>query len=150
MHNQGGASPNCNVKSPCGPKNVRAAGRMPSARCRKITLRLLMPGQSFEACPWPAMHIFESCALSSIDFDMIALRLLHLLCEFFPILAILLGNRRKALLHTALHALQSAHVNVSLRTLHQLPQLLGVLSHLRLNVHLLSCCVLVLPRNCPC
>merc|ERR1712217_321387 len=78
---------------------------------------------------------------------MIALILLHLLGEVLPDKAILLGNRRKALLHAALHALQPAHVDVSLGALHQIPQLLAILSHLRLNVHLLSRGVLVLPGN---
>merc|ERR1712187_384101 len=62
----------------------------------------------------------------SIDLDMVPLRLLHLLGEVFPDLAILLGNRRKAFLHAALHALQAAHVDVSLGALHQVPQLLDI------------------------
>merc|ERR1712014_275909 len=84
----------------------------------------------------------------SIDLDVIALRLFHLLGELFPVLAILLGNRRKALLHSALHTLQAAHIDVSLGALHQIPELLAILSHLRLNVHLLSRGILVLPGNC--
>mmetsp|Transcript_109548 Transcript_109548/g.283193 ORF Transcript_109548/g.283193 Transcript_109548/m.283193 type:complete len:413 (+) Transcript_109548:31-1269(+) len=83
----------------------------------------------------------------SIDLHMVALRLLHALGELLPDHAVLLGERTEALLHAAFHALQPAHVDVSLRALHQLPEVLCELGHLGLDVHLLPRCVLLLTRH---
>merc|ERR1711879_59529 len=84
---------------------------------------------------------------TSIHLDMVALFLFHLLRKLLPINSVLLCNGAKALLHARLHALEAAHVNVSLWGLHELPELVPVLRHLGLDVHLLPCCVLVLPRD---
>merc|ERR1719394_1379955 len=80
----------------------------------------------------------------SVDLHVVALRLLHALGELLPLRALLLRERTEALLHAALHALQPAHVDVGLRALHQLPQLIRELGHLRLDVHLLPRRVLLL------
>eukprot|EP00438_Fugacium_kawagutii_P014447 Skav223494 [mRNA] locus=scaffold1160:49873:61713:+ [translate_table: standard] len=78
---------------------------------------------------------------------MVTVSLLHGLGELGPNDAVLLGDGAEALCHATLHALQSAHVNVSLLILHQLPQLFGILGHLGLDVHLLAGCVLVLAAH---
>mmetsp|Transcript_44093 Transcript_44093/g.136729 ORF Transcript_44093/g.136729 Transcript_44093/m.136729 type:complete len:224 (-) Transcript_44093:254-925(-) len=75
---------------------------------------------------------------------MVAVGLLHRLGKLNPDKAILLGDRTEALLHSPLHALQAAHVDVRVGLLHELPQLLGVLGHLCLDVHLLSGGILLL------
>mmetsp|Transcript_39600 Transcript_39600/g.84410 ORF Transcript_39600/g.84410 Transcript_39600/m.84410 type:complete len:215 (-) Transcript_39600:805-1449(-) len=83
----------------------------------------------------------------SVHLNMVALILLHLLGELLPINSVLLRNGAEALLHAGLHALEAAHVDVRLRRLHELPELVTVLRHLGLDVHLLSCCVLLLPGD---
>merc|ERR1719277_1951041 len=80
----------------------------------------------------------------SVDLHMVALRLLHALSKLRPDHAVLLGKRAEALLHAALHALQPAHVDVGLRALHQLPE---ILRNLGLDVHLLPSSVLLLTRH---
>merc|ERR1740123_1147789 len=72
---------------------------------------------------------------SSVHLHVVATGLLHRLGKVDPDEAVLLGDRREALLHAALHALQSAHVYVGVGLLHEVPELLGVL------------CVLLLPGD---
>mmetsp|Transcript_70252 Transcript_70252/g.86194 ORF Transcript_70252/g.86194 Transcript_70252/m.86194 type:complete len:416 (+) Transcript_70252:181-1428(+) len=78
---------------------------------------------------------------------MVAVGLLHCLGKLGPNKAVLLSNRTKALSHAALHALQATHVDMCLLILHQFPKLLGILGHLGLDVHLLSCRILVLTAH---
>mmetsp|Transcript_27835 Transcript_27835/g.57430 ORF Transcript_27835/g.57430 Transcript_27835/m.57430 type:complete len:201 (+) Transcript_27835:31-633(+) len=84
---------------------------------------------------------------SSVDFHVIAVRLLHRLGELRPVLAVLLRDWPEALGHSALHAFQATHVHVGLLALHELPQLVRILSHLCLNIHLLTLSVLVLSAD---
>mmetsp|Transcript_15453 Transcript_15453/g.20905 ORF Transcript_15453/g.20905 Transcript_15453/m.20905 type:complete len:430 (-) Transcript_15453:20-1309(-) len=84
---------------------------------------------------------------TSIDLHVVAVSLLHRLRELLPNKASRLGLGGEALLHAGLHALQAAHVDVRVLLLHQLPELIGVLSHLRLDVHLLARSVRRLTRH---
>mmetsp|Transcript_44089 Transcript_44089/g.136716 ORF Transcript_44089/g.136716 Transcript_44089/m.136716 type:complete len:242 (-) Transcript_44089:254-979(-) len=80
----------------------------------------------------------------SVHLHVVAVGLLHFLGKLFPDEAALLRDGAEALLHAALHALEAAHVDVRVGLLHELPQLLCVLGHLRLDVHLLSGGILLL------
>mmetsp|Transcript_106989 Transcript_106989/g.282124 ORF Transcript_106989/g.282124 Transcript_106989/m.282124 type:complete len:421 (-) Transcript_106989:162-1424(-) len=85
--------------------------------------------------------------VGSVHLDVVAVVLLHLLRELLPVDTCLRRQGREALLHARLHALQAAHVDVGLRRLHQLPELLRVLRHPRLDVHPLARGVLLLTRD---
>mmetsp|Transcript_30678 Transcript_30678/g.83076 ORF Transcript_30678/g.83076 Transcript_30678/m.83076 type:complete len:263 (-) Transcript_30678:640-1428(-) len=81
---------------------------------------------------------------ASVDLDVVAPGLLHALGELAPDEPGLLRHGPEALLHAALHALEAAHVDVRVVLLHELPELVCVLGHLRLDVHLLPGRVLLL------
>mmetsp|Transcript_22562 Transcript_22562/g.36870 ORF Transcript_22562/g.36870 Transcript_22562/m.36870 type:complete len:388 (+) Transcript_22562:207-1370(+) len=78
---------------------------------------------------------------------MVAVSLLHGLGKLRPHDAILLSNGPEAFCHAALHTFQAAHVDMRLLILHQLPEFFRILGHLGLDVHLLSCRILVLTAH---
>mmetsp|Transcript_39065 Transcript_39065/g.67622 ORF Transcript_39065/g.67622 Transcript_39065/m.67622 type:complete len:474 (+) Transcript_39065:97-1518(+) len=107
-----------------------------SPRCWKIVMQQSASQNS-------EMHVMI-CGLLLVDLDVVAALLLHALGELLPVQAVLLGDGAEALLHAALHALQTTHENVSVGLLHQLPQVFRILRHLRLDVHFLAGRVLLL------
>merc|ERR1719436_392214 len=82
-----------------------------------------------------------------IHLDMVALVLLHLLRKGSPFQTSLLCDRAEALLHAGLHTFQTAHVDVGLGGLHELPEIFCILCHLRLDVHLLPSRILLFARD---
>mmetsp|Transcript_41968 Transcript_41968/g.132655 ORF Transcript_41968/g.132655 Transcript_41968/m.132655 type:complete len:369 (-) Transcript_41968:357-1463(-) len=88
------------------------------------------------------MTVNEKKTPCSVDLAMVAAVLLHLLDELRPHQAILLGQWAERLLQATLHALEAAHVDVSLRQLHHGPQVLRELHDPVLNIHRLALLVL--------
>mmetsp|Transcript_72928 Transcript_72928/g.89450 ORF Transcript_72928/g.89450 Transcript_72928/m.89450 type:complete len:233 (-) Transcript_72928:454-1152(-) len=74
---------------------------------------------------------------------MVSLILLHLLQELCVIHALSLHTLLEALSEPTLHALEAAHVDMSLGILDQLPKVVSVLHHLVLHPHLTIDLVLV-------
>ncbi|BAS76541.1 Os02g0103850, partial [Oryza sativa Japonica Group] len=83
----------------------------------------------------------------SVDFHIPLLRLLQLLLVVKPYSTVFCSEVDHDVVDAFLHALEAAHVDVGVVLLEQLPQLVLVLRHPRLDVHLLPRRVRLLPAH---
>merc|ERR1712061_638811 len=67
--------------------------------------------------------------------------------KFSPYKPLAFCDRAQHLGDSTLHTSQTAHVEVGLLQLHQVPNLLSIFADFRLDVHFLSCRILLLTGN---
>ena len=85
--------------------------------------------------------------LTLVGFHVPAVVFLHLLAEFGPVNAVLLGSHAHTLIDTAFHALEPAHIGMGIGLLHEIPKLVGMLTNPVLNIHAAPLRVLLLAAD---